>query len=140
VLHSASSRKRRLASVAKNGTCTGRTHEISPISIKYYSTIFNCDLRTDLRKFIEGTVSLFQFSPHICKHGGCNCSHSISYPPNNFAQCSGQWSNVDSMLYGSPQETMWCCKVTGTRWPSDLAALASPFRSKTFMQKGLNVT
>jgi hypothetical protein len=43
-------------------------------------------------------ISIFKFSPHVCKHVGCNCSYSTLYPPSKFLQSGVHWWNVCCIL------------------------------------------
>ena len=48
-------------------------------------------------------ISVFTFSPLICKHGECECSSS-SRPATKFRSSGGQWWNANSILYVPTEE------------------------------------
>jgi hypothetical protein len=82
-------------------------------------------------------ISLFKFSPHICKHGGCNCSSSTWCPPSTFLQSGVQWWNVYSIFYILPIEQIKWWR-SGWRWPSNRAASTNPFLRKLLIEEVLN--
>ena len=56
----------------------------------------------DFASSASHVISVFKFSPHICKRSGCNCS--TSHPPGQFRSSGGQCWNASSVLYVSTEE------------------------------------
>lgn len=82
-------------------------------------------------------ISLSNFSPHVCKHVGCNCSYSTLYPPSKFLQSGVQWWNVCCILYVPPvEEVKW--RRSCYRWQSNRAASTCQFLWNLLIQEVLN--
>jgi hypothetical protein len=71
--------------------------------IGYMILLFLWPTINSSQRFTAGTastplhISVFTFSPLICKHGDCECSSS-SRPATKFRSSGGQWWNANSIL------------------------------------------
>jgi len=77
---------------------------------RLYDTAFLWPTINSSQSFTAGTasrplhISVFTFSPLICKHGECECSRSSSRPATKFRSSGGQWWNANSILYVPTEE------------------------------------
>jgi hypothetical protein len=51
--------------------------------------------------------------------------------------CGLWWWNINTILCVSQEEKRECCKVKGTRWPSNITASPSPFPRKISVSDAL---